>query len=684
MPAEQKISADEVQTCLVWATELIALEVGVTVDPLAVRQSARAAVEGRTRLSEDEALEALRLVLRDSKLVPAPTLVDVAASLEQTELPLVSLGGGGLALASRRGNELDVVRPDGRREWMSLEAARTLVRKHPASWLTAAPAAPLEDLAGHHHTPWQRLRALIGLERDDLWLVFIYAAAVGVFTLATPIAVQSLVGTVAFGTLLQPIVVLSLLLLVALGFQGALKALQQRVVESIQERVFVRTALDLAWRLPRVKPEAEGFGPESVNRFFDVMTVQKTASVLLTDGISTVLQMAIGLLVLGFYHPALLAFDLVLIVLVAAVVFAPAKRGLDASLDESHAKYEVAGWLQQLARAGTTFRSSSGAALALDRADALTRRYVAARRSHFTVLFGQSIATLVLQGVTSAALLGLGGWLVVQRELTLGQLVAAEIIVAAITASVIRFSKLLDSAYDLLTALEKVGHVLDLPIEAPRESEPLPGTGPVRVDLRDVPLAGRPQSLEVKAGARVAVVTPPGSLLGDWLGGLRLPPQGIVSFNGVETRRARSAELHEHVVVVRDDGVFEGSLLENVVVGRVGITAADVRAVLKRVSLADDVRDLPEGLDTKLDAHGRPLDASQRLRLMLARALVGAPRLVVVDASLEGLAPDVRQAVWAALSRDGAPWTLVMLVNDPTSSTAKACERVITFDGSAS
>lgn len=676
-------SAEQLQTVLVWATEVIAGEVLTQVDPVEVRRSARAALEGRTRLSGAEAVAALSRVLRDMRLVPADA-VDVINSMDTVELPLVTLAGGGVALASRRDGKIEVMRPGVAPEWVSVERAREVVTEANGHWLTAAPAAPLEELsASHHHehlSPMQRLRALMHLERDDLWIIVIYAAAVGLFTLATPIAVQSLVGSVAFGTVLQPIVVLSLLLLAALAFQAGLKALQTRVVESVQQRVFARTALDLAWRLPRVKQEADGFGPEAVNKFFDVMTVQKSASVLLTDGISTVLQIAIGLLVLGFYHPFLLAFDIVLIALVALVVFAPVNRGLRTSVDESYAKYEVAEWLQQLARPGGTFRSTSGAALALDRADALTRRYLTARSAHFQVLFGQTIGTFGLQVFASASLLGLGGWLVLQRELTLGQLVAAEIIVGAVTASVAKLGKLLDSSYDLLTALDKIGHVLDLPVEDESASEPIPGKGALRVEVSGLTHEGRTLSFEVNANQRVALIAPPGCPLADVLSGVRPPTTGHVSFNGVETSRARNSELHEQVMVVRPTGLFSGTLLENVLVGRDRLTAAEVRAALKRVDLLEEVRALPDGLDTRLDAEGRPLDASQVLRLLLARAIALSPRLLIIDASLDGFAPEVRATVLATLCRDNPPWTLIALVQDPSSPMAKACGRLITLD----
>ncbi len=690
-PREATITAREATELLTWALETVAAVVDVPLDPLHTGQLAREAVEGRAEVSTGALTRSLEGAMEASRLASARVdgFIDALGSVE---LPLVTLSGGGVALTARRDGRMLIARPGQvEPEALRVDEVKVLLGELPGPWLTVAPAAPLQALvSGHagaaphgHVSAVQRLLALMHLERDDLWVIVVYAVAVGLFTLATPIAVQSLVGSVAFGTLLQPIVILSLLLLVALTFQATLRALQTRVVEALQQRFFARTTLDLAWRLPRVKPEAveAGFSPELVNRFFDVVTVQKSAHVLLTDGIATVLQIGIGLLVLAFYHPALLVFDIVLMVLVHLLVLAPVRRGIATSVAESSAKYRVAAWLEELARPGAAFRGRGGATLASDRADALTRRYLEARRSHFRVVFGQTIGALTLQVVASAALLGIGGWLVVLRELTLGQLIAAELIVAVVTASVAKLGKLLDSLYDLLTGLTKLGHLLDLPIEEPDQGEPIPGQGAVRVDLRSCCDVGdAPLHLEVPAGDRVAIAGAHGHALAQWLGGLSLPTHGVVALNGVETSRARSPSLRDQVALVQGGDLFDGTVLENVTVGRVHITASEARAALERVGVLDELRALPAGLDTVLRHGGPPLTPSQRTRLLVARAIAGTPRLIVLDESLEAIEPIARRRCVAGLTRPSAPWTLIAFVSDHTGALARACPTRLTLE----
>ena len=578
---------------------------------------------------------------------------------------------------------------------------------HELLWLAASPALPLGTLgptaAAHddahavdHHgpSPFARLRALARLERDDLSIVLVYAIAVGVLSLATPIAVQALVNTVAFGALIFPVVVLSLLLLAVLGFAGVLNALQMRVVETIQQRVFTRVALDLAYRIPRVRAEAldRTYGPELVNRFFDVLTVQKSASIFLLDGLGLVLSAGIGMLVLAFYHPILLAFDVVLVLAVVALLWGLGRRGPQTAIAESKAKYRIAAWLEDLARSGATFRTPHGAELASSRADELARAYLGTRRASFVVVFRQYAGVLALQAIATASLLGLGGWLVVERQLTLGQLIAAELIVATVVSSLSKLGRKIDAYYDLLAAVDKLGHLVDLPLERSHGGGTLDGTGgPVGLVVRELQYAYAPGSdvtvppFTLKPGGRLALAGGAGSgksTLADILFGLRVPDAGAVEIDGVDVREVAPHTLRAHVALVRaeDALIVDGTLADNVTLGRPGLGYAEARAALDAVGLGDRVRALPRGVDTVLAATGAPLGSSDLRRLGIARAIIGAPRLLIVDGGLAGLDADARETLLRTLTAPTAPWSMVVLASadDPLVG---ACDRVLSLEG---
>lgn len=618
----------------------------------------------------NDPLLAFERAAASQRLTVTRVSVTASAVLGDAPLPLVVIDQGApILLVERRGRQVQVLRGPDDDRWCSDAALEALLGEAPVTALHCAPSTPAEALSAHGHelTPWQRLWAWMRLERDDLFVVVIYSAIVGVLSLATPIAVQSLVGTVAFGTLVQPIVVLALLFFFALAFQATLKALKAWVIEALQARLFARVSLDLAYRLPRTsRTDAT---PELVNRFFDVVTSQKTIANLLTEGLSSVMQITVGCLVLAFYHPALLALDLVLLLGTLAFVLLPLRRGLSTAFEESSAKYEVAGWLEELTRVPDTFRSSSGAALAVTRADALTRRYLAARRRHFTVVFSQVLSALVVQVLVSAVLLGFGGYLVIRGSLTLGQLIAAEFIVATVTARITGFGKLLEATYDLLVGLTKVGHLIDLELGPERPGEQPRGDGPVSVSLERVDAPTGPLTTTIAAGAKVALPSTRGSGLADVLAG-NTPPGGGVSIDGVDLRELDHLGWRDAVALVRLEAPFAGTIADNVAPDG---DASRVRDALERAGLASFVRSLPEGTQTVLDVRGAPLSLAQQLQLSVARALAKAPRLVIVEDALDVLDEADRRRVIEALTGPKAPWTLIALVGDGHSALARAC-----------
>jgi ABC-type bacteriocin/lantibiotic exporter with double-glycine peptidase domain len=525
-------------------------------------------------------------------------------------------------------------------------------------------------------------------EKHDLGAILVYALFLGVFTLTLPVAAQALVSTVAFGTLLQPLVVLTALLLGALVFSGTLRAAQTYVVEIVQRRIFLRVVADLSYRLPRVTRAAldRKDGPELVNRFFDTFTVQKSAATLLLDGLEITLTVLVGMLVLAFYHPLLLGLDIVLVLLVGGIVVGLGRRGTKTAIDESYRKYEMAAWLEELARHDALFKLGGGLRYAELRAEDLAGEYLDKRKKHFAVVFRQTIAVLALQAMANAAVLGLGGWLVIGRQLTLGQLVAAELIVTTVVASIAKVGKYLESYYDLIAAIDKLGHLTDLPLErVGGDACADVGLGGRGATLSIEHVAGgyaggattlKDVSLTVAAGARVAIAGSTGagkSLFVEMLSALRDPVSGRIVIDGHDLRDVDLASFRRKIAVVRSE-VISGSILENVRLGRSHVDTRAVREALATVGMLDDVDAMPEGIHTVLNAMGEPLSASQKMRLAIARSIAGAPSLLVLDDATDGLDPRVREPMLDKLFDAAQPWTLIVVSND--SRIHKRCETV--------
>lgn len=676
--------------------ETLAAALSATLDPARVRTADAAAQRAPgdpllDRLARAGDAVGLRIV--GLELTP-----DRICSLANHELPLCCEGPGGepLPVLEVRARRARVRLPDGDR-WVSAQRLAELLGlpqpQAPTTVAAAELALPLTgetaghgeadhdhgDHGGHGHGQGgngfhlSRVAKLLKLEKGDLGVLLVYAVFIGLTSLAVPVAVQALVNTVSFTTLLQPLVVLVLMVLACLAFSGVLRAMQALVVEHIQERLFVRAATEFAYRLPRIRVDAfdRVHPPEKVNRFFDVLTAQKTISGLLTEGLLVALTAVMGLLLLAFYHPFLLAFDVVLIAAVVFIVWGLGRRAVPTSLDESAAKYEVVAWLQDVARSPLAFRLNQGAAL--ERADDLARRYLLARRSHFRVLYRQIVASLGLQALASAGLLAVGGVLVIKQQLTLGQLVAAELVVSSVVSGVIKLGKHLESYYDLATALEKLGTVTDLPLERDDGVRALSTAGPARLELAGVGFSHRPGrpvlegvSLTAEPAQKVALFGEHGSgksTVADLIYGLREPQRGSILLDGVDLRELSLQELRRHVALVREVEIFEGTLYENVAMGRPEVTPEDVHRALTAVGLGDEVARLRGGVKTRLLTGGKPLSLGQAQRLMLARALAGRPRLLVVDGLLDGLDAATLTALEERLSSVCSSTTLLVMTS---------------------
>jgi len=532
-----------------------------------------------------------------------------------------------------------------------------------------------------HPTPFLRFLALLRPEAQEIRIILVLSIISGILYLATPLTADAVVNNFAFGSeqpvYVQALIVLAVFLMFLLGMLGILRAGQEYAMELIQRRIFVRLTADLAFRLPRVPLEVleAHQGPELVNRFFDVVTVQKSASGLLLDGINVIFSTLIGLVVLGFYHPLLLIFAAILLVLLVLVIFLPGKRAVRTSIDESYAKHAVVGWLEQIAMFPLLFRVSGAAEMACSRADRLALDYLKARKSHFRILLGQVISLLGLQAIASAALLSIGGWLVLRAELTLGQLVASELIVASIVAAMSKLGKHLESWYDAMAAVDKLGYLVDLPIERESGEKPAVTESGLRVQVRGVSYAsadGLPvlqdQNLDIAPGSTLGIVSPGGlggSALLDLLAGLREPGTGQVLLNGIDLRLWQLGELRRQVFLVRGQDIVQGTILENVRLGRPDIDIDAVNRALECVGLLGVVHRMNDGLETVLSPGGHPLTNSQRSRLILARAIIRKPQLLLVDEALDGLEIDTLEKLEAALFDAREPRTLVLVTRDP-------------------
>ncbi|MBX9654151.1 ATP-binding cassette domain-containing protein [bacterium] len=556
-------------------------------------------------------------------------------------------------------------------------------------------ALPYQHLRNEEHphgmTPVNRLFALLRTERSDVISVIIYVIAIGVLSLATPLAVESLVTSIAFGGLLQPLLIVSLLLFGSLAFAALLRIMQTILVEYLQRRIFVRLVADLSYRLPRAPVAAfdTQYGPELLNRFFDIVTVQKVCSVFLLEGISLFLSTLIGAVLLAVYHPYLLLYDIVLIAAMVGIVFLLGRGAIRTSINESLTKYSTADLLQEMVRSNLAFKLGAGPELAVNRGDQAARAYLSARERHFAIVIRQVIFALGLQAIASTVLLGLGGYLVISGQLTLGQLVAAELIVTVVIGSFTKIGKHLESFYDLIAAMDKIGHLIDLPEEESGHEEISSTAQGLAIsfrsvrfsyDSREAPLFENIQ-IQIASGEKVAIVGPSGrgkSTLVDLMAGIRFPTSGSVLIDDIDSRVVHANSLRSTVAIVRDLDFVSGSIIDNIRMGRADVTSKQVSEVLHHLDLIEDIAHLPEGLNTTLLPSGAPLSRGQAYRVLIARALLAMPKLILIDGVLDSLPDELRAKVVERLF-DRKSGSTAIVVSQCREVIDRA-ERVITIE----
>lgn len=523
--------------------------------------------------------------------------------------------------------------------------------------------APMEALSMRScgsSSPWRRLWAWMDIERQDLWTSVAYATAVGLLTLASPLAVQSLFNNVAFGTLTQPLLVLSVILAVALGISAFFNGLQLLLVEHIGRRVFLRTAMDFATRLPLVRSRLGTKDLDELsNRFIDVVLIEKATAKIVFDGVTATLQISVGLMLLAVYHPYLLAFDLLLIAAMLFIIFVMGRGAVPTAIQESKKKYVLFAWLQDVAKNTLSFRSSRGVDYAAKRTTELAETWLGARQKHFGIFFRQVVGMYTVQVAATTLLLALGGLLVLDQQLSLGQLVAAELMIALTVGSLTKIGSLFKDVYDLIAALDKVGNVLDL------ETQDLDGEE-LSDDDRGIALEVRMAELdlELAAGEKklLCATERPQSL--SVIDGLIAPstqPRGTLRIEEIDAHDLAVDSLHEQVMVLRPGSLFPGSVRDNVTLGDRVVDRSTVSQSLAVAGIEETVERLSEGMATTINRVGYPLHPNDQARLLLARAFALRPRLLIVDRVFDALGVKERESIIEKLFGEEMPWTVLYL-----------------------
>lgn len=536
-------------------------------------------------------------------------------------------------------------------------------------------------------SPVARLWHLVREEKSDITAIYFFAILSGLIQLTLPVGIQAIIGLVLGGTLSASLTVLIIVLVLAVVFAGIVQVNQMRIIEKIQQRIFVRNSFAFAERLPRLDlKKADGvYLPELVNRFFETMSMQKSFAKLLLELPLALIQILFGLILLSFYHPFFILFGGLLLVLLWLILRTTGSRGLQSSLTESRHKYAVASWLEEIARLVKSFKFSNSG-LHMNKADTKTTAYLKARTAHFAVLeFQYKILIAFKVGITAAMLVG-GVLLLLEQQINIGQFVAAEIIIITIIASIEKIIINLDSVYDIMTAVDKISKLTDKPVETSGtykldmptaiaiEANKLSFGFDDRVILKDL-------SFSIKAGEKVCITGHAGSgksTLLKLLTGVYNEFEGQLLINKIPIANYDLTTIREKMgILFQQENIFNGTLWENLTMGKPATDKEYLNELCDKTGLRTFITSLHAGFDTQLDPAGKRLPRSVVQKILLVRALSHRPRLLIMEEPWLGIEDEYKNNI-QQLILNAADTTVIIATADQAFSAK--CNRAIQLE----
>ncbi|MBE14709.1 MAG: ABC transporter ATP-binding protein/permease [Cytophagaceae bacterium] len=540
-------------------------------------------------------------------------------------------------------------------------------------------------------SPWQRFVGLLQIDSRDIKQIFYYALFAGLVSLSLPLGIQAIINLIQGAQISSSWIVLVILVTLGVAFQGGLQLMQFRILENVQQKIFTRSSFEFAYRFPKIKMSElyNYYPPELANRFFDTLTVQKGLSKILIDFPAAALQIIFGIILLSFYHPFFIIYGILLVLLIFVVFRFTAKKGLQTSLKESKSKYKVAHWIQEVARTLISFKLSGRTQWAMSRNDQFTTEYLEARESHFKILVIQFIQMIGFKVLVTAGLLIIGGLLVLNQQMNIGQFVAAEIIILLIIGSVEKLIKGLETFYDVLTSLEKIGQVVDKELEMQEGIDPFETSKPLHIQLEGVAFTTKDNfkvlesaSFTIVQGERIVLTGASGSgktTLLKIISGLLTPTAGSVYVNDTSIRGIWPNRYRTQVgQVLPEQYPFEGSIIDNITFGDPEISQDWLKEVLNNVGLMAFVKRQPNGLNTMIYPEGQQIPYTISKKIVLARAIVHQPQLLLLKDPLEHFDQEEARKIISFISDPERPWALV--VSSRNALWSNMCQRQLIIE----
>ena len=540
-------------------------------------------------------------------------------------------------------------------------------------------------------TPLKRFYNLLELDKKDVSQLFFYALFAGLISLSLPLGIQAIINFIQSGRVSASWIVLIILVVFGVALVGILSLMQLRISENLQQKMFVRSSFEFASRLPKIKKEQlyNTYPPELASRFFDTITIQKGTSKLLLDFSAALLQISFGIILLSLYHPFFIIFGILLFFLLYFVFRFSYTSGLETSMKESKFKYKVANWLHEMARNNYSFKNEINYDFALQKNNLLVTDYLNYRENHFKIIQRQFSQLIIFKVIITASLLLIGGFLVLSQKMNIGQFVASEIIILLVINSVEKIILGIETFYDVLTSVEKIGEVTDLELEKDINIDRDICYTSINLEAENIKFKFPDSekkiindiSIKINQGEKIIIDgenSSGKSTLIKILCGLIEPKSGALYINDDTFRKLNLLQFRSQIAsVLYGETTFEGTLLENIAFNNPAVSLEDVKWAIEGVQLTRFIKSLPNGLDTLIFPESKQLSSSNAQKILLARSIISKPKILFYEDPTSTMDEIEANKIIDFITSKDNKWTIIVSSKNPHWKAK--CDRKITM-----
>ena len=342
-----------------------------------------------------------------------------------------------------------------------------------------------------------------------------------------------------------------------------------------------------------------------------------------------------------------------------------------------------------MARNNNSFKNVINYDFALQKNNLLVTDYLNYREKHFNIIKRQFSQLIVFKIIITASLLLIGGFLVLSQKMNIGQFVASEIIILLVINSVEKIIIGLETLYDVLTSVEKIGEVTDLELEEEISNDSQVCYTSINLEAENIgfkfPDSNKKVindiSLKINQGEIIIVEGENGSgksTLIKILCGLLEPKSGNLFINDDTFRKLNLMQYRSQISsILHGTTTFEGTLLENITFNNPSVSLEDVKWAIESVQLTSFIKALSNGLDTPIFPEGKQLSSSNAQKILLARSIIRKPKILFYEDPTSTMDEAEANEIIDFITSKDNKWTIIVSSKNPYWKTK--CNRIITM-----